>query len=385
MPARPAPSGQIRATVSPTVNDDESQGYPLGIKWLNETTGEEFVLVNNATGAAVWKEVSNKVQSVNGQTGAITLEAGDVGAEASGAVSAHEAAGNPHNQYQQTSAKDQANGYAGLDGSGLVPDAKIPSTIARDTEVTAAVSAHEAALDPHAQYTTAAEAAAAAPVQSVNGQTGDVVIPVSSNDHGDLDGLEDDDHTQYQLRSEKGQANGYGSLDGSTQQPLSELKTMVGATGVAAGARGSVPQPGAGEQGEVLVGAAFWGVIGDTGVKGPKVFQNTSEGESTTGSTTYQQKLRLTFTAEAALYLIFWSFEAYDPGKKDVEVQGQINDADTFFEVALGADAYRGQSGFYPIVLTAGAKTIDIDYRSGKNNKTAAIRRARLMAIKVVQ
>lgn len=40
----------------------------------------------------------------------------------------------------------------------------------------AAVAAHEADPDPHPQYTTAAEAAAAAPVQSVNGETGAVVL-----------------------------------------------------------------------------------------------------------------------------------------------------------------------------------------------------------------
>jgi hypothetical protein len=40
-------------------------------------------------------------------------------------------------------------------------DADIPSTIARDAEVSAAVSAHEAAVDPHPGYTTAAELTAA--------------------------------------------------------------------------------------------------------------------------------------------------------------------------------------------------------------------------------
>ena len=39
-----------------------------------------------------------------------------------------------------------------------------------------AVSAHAAAGDPHPQYTTAAEAAAAAPVQSVAGKTGAVTL-----------------------------------------------------------------------------------------------------------------------------------------------------------------------------------------------------------------
>lgn len=39
-------------------------------------------------------------------------------------------------------------------------DADIPSTIARDTEVTAAVAAHAAASDPHPQYLTTADFAA---------------------------------------------------------------------------------------------------------------------------------------------------------------------------------------------------------------------------------
>jgi hypothetical protein len=43
----------------------------------------------------------------------------------------------------------------------------------------AAVSAHEGESDPHSQYTTAAEAAAAAPVQSVAGKTGAVTLTPS--------------------------------------------------------------------------------------------------------------------------------------------------------------------------------------------------------------
>jgi len=41
---------------------------------------------------------------------------------------------------------------------------------------TSAVTTHESALDPHPQYTTAAEAAAAAPVQTVAGRTGNVTL-----------------------------------------------------------------------------------------------------------------------------------------------------------------------------------------------------------------
>jgi hypothetical protein len=46
-------------------------------------------------------------------------------------------------------------------GSFALVDADIPPTIARDTEITAAIAAHVAALDPHTQYLTAAEGNAA--------------------------------------------------------------------------------------------------------------------------------------------------------------------------------------------------------------------------------
>ena len=42
-----------------------------------------------------------------------------------------------------------AGGWLRLDASGTAPDNTIPSSIARDTEVTAAVAAHTTAVDPH--------------------------------------------------------------------------------------------------------------------------------------------------------------------------------------------------------------------------------------------
>lgn len=53
-----------------------------------------------------------------------------------------------------------------------------PGDVGADSAGTAssAMSAHLAAADPHAQYTTSAEAAAAAPVQSVAGRTGAVTL-----------------------------------------------------------------------------------------------------------------------------------------------------------------------------------------------------------------
>ena len=135
------------------------------------------------------------VASVNGQSGVVVLDAVDVGADPTGtgasaavsAVAAHTAASDPHPQYLTA-----AEGNAAYDASGAA---------------TSAVSAHVADSDPHPQYTTQSEGDAryergltaganitidrtnpAAPVisatggsgggavDSVNGQTGVVVL-----------------------------------------------------------------------------------------------------------------------------------------------------------------------------------------------------------------
>ncbi|MGP1680837.1 MAG: hypothetical protein ACTS8S_00730 [Giesbergeria sp.] len=55
----------------------------------------------------------------------------------------------------------------------------------------AAVAAHAEALDPHPTYTTAAEAAAAAPVQSVAGRTGAVTLAKGDVSLGNVDNTSD--------------------------------------------------------------------------------------------------------------------------------------------------------------------------------------------------
>jgi hypothetical protein len=71
-----------------------------------------------------------------------------------------------------------------------IQDGDLPATIARDSEITTAVTTHEGAADPH---------------------------------------------TGYQRESEKGQASGYASLDGSTKVPFAQLPSGTGASEVAVG------------------------------------------------------------------------------------------------------------------------------------------------------
>jgi hypothetical protein len=146
-------------------------------------------------------------------------------------LTAHAGAADPHTGYQRESEKDQNNGYAGLDGSGLVPDARIAATIARDSEVTTAVSNHAGAADPHTGYQKESEK------DQNNGYAGldasglvpdariaatiarDSEVTTAVNNHAGAA----DPHTGYQKESEKSTASGYASLDAGTKVPTAEL------------------------------------------------------------------------------------------------------------------------------------------------------------------
>lgn len=85
-------------------------------------------------------------------------------------------------------------GWLRLDGSGTAPDSTLPASIARDTEVTAAVAAHTTAVDPHGDrayadslagnYATAAQGAAA----DTAVQPGDLATVATTGAYGDLSG-----------------------------------------------------------------------------------------------------------------------------------------------------------------------------------------------------
>lgn len=93
--------GGFQAARDPGVDDDTASigAYP-GASWVNTETLSIWFMRRGTTGTAVWEEAGGggsggAVDSVNGQTGTVVLDAGDVGADASGtaaaAVSAHEA------------------------------------------------------------------------------------------------------------------------------------------------------------------------------------------------------------------------------------------------------------------------------------------------------
>lgn len=120
------------ATVATTGAYSDLSGKPTIPTNTNQlTNGANFITAAQAP-----------VQSVQGRTGAVVLTATDVG----------------------------------LGNADNTSDVNKPVSTAQQTAIDAKMAQHNSAVDPHPQYTTADEAAAAAPVQSVNGNTGSVVL-----------------------------------------------------------------------------------------------------------------------------------------------------------------------------------------------------------------
>lgn len=47
------------ATTNPTVTNDVNQFYDAGSVWLNQSSGDSFMMISGASGAALWKNISS--------------------------------------------------------------------------------------------------------------------------------------------------------------------------------------------------------------------------------------------------------------------------------------------------------------------------------------
>lgn len=109
----------------------------------NDLTGKPTIptLVSQLTNDSGYL-TSVPVTSVAGRTGAVVLTSADVG----------------------------------LGNADNTSDVNKPTSTAQQASIDLKMTQHNAAADPHPQYTTTSEASAAAPVQTVNGLTGAVVL-----------------------------------------------------------------------------------------------------------------------------------------------------------------------------------------------------------------
>lgn len=254
--------------------------------------------------------------------------------------------------------------------------------------------------------------------------------------HSSLSGLPvGNDHPQYQLGSEKSQANGYASLDGTTKIPIAEIPTAIPGViqpdDVAAegssisvaradhthGITAAAPAQGIGagnqegsatsfsrsdhnhtirETGgptDLTMGAVpadnFLRRVG-TAIVGfnPREQYAESAGESSTTSAAWQQKLRMTTPSiEAGDYRIEWYYEwSLDDENEKWMGRVQVDDTTTIHDVKTSQKkkysdttppVYQSHSGFAVVTLTAAAHDIDLDWTQDAA-KTAYIRNARL-------
>jgi hypothetical protein len=249
--------------------------------------------------------------------------------------------------------------------------------------------------------------------------------------HGSLTGLSNDDHTQYQLRTEKGSASGYCGLDAGskvvyTNLPLTSTPPAdvtkatadVGSSNELARANhkhdittaapvsiGTANTEGSGttlarsshvhdhgaQTSGTLHAVATTSVAGfesaadktklDALISRTYDLNSASEGQSTTTSGTPQQKLRLTTASlPAGTYKICWYYEwRGDSTSDDFLARVQINDTTSIHEVNIepkDTTNYGSQNGFY-FYTGSGVLNIDLDYWA-ENAATSYIRKARL-------
>ena len=118
----------------------------------------------------------------------------------------------------------------------------------------------------------------------------------------------------------------------------------------------------------------------DESVFGSEFHEASSEGNSSTTSSSYQQKLRLTTSSlPSGTYIIYYSYEVDGNGDK-AHSRVEINDSEEInynvYDSSL--DGYIAVSGFIVKSSFSGVKNIDIDYRTNSSGNTIDIRRARI-------
>jgi hypothetical protein len=147
---------------------------PHGAEWSDEQgAGGSVTSVNGMQGAVVLGAAdvgalpdtyTAPVDSVNGQTGTVVLGAADVGAM-------------PDTTVIPTDTADLTNSAGFVDAAGAAAAAPVQSVNGQTGAVALTIPTDTADLTNSAGFVNASGAAAASPVQSVNGQTGAVVIP----------------------------------------------------------------------------------------------------------------------------------------------------------------------------------------------------------------
>lgn len=179
--------GTTHAAATTTVNGFMSAADKTkldGIATGAQVNQNAFSVITGNTGTATADAQSDTV-AITGGTGISTAATDTPDGlvitntdRGSTAVTTHEGLADPHPQYTTTAEASAAAPVQSVAaGTGISVNATTGSvTVTNADRGSTAVTTHEGLADPHPQYTTTAEAAAAAPVQSVAGKTGAVTL-----------------------------------------------------------------------------------------------------------------------------------------------------------------------------------------------------------------
>jgi len=118
----------------------------------------------------------------------------------------------------------------------------------------------------------------------------------------------------------------------------------------------------------------------------PLVYYAESLSNQLRTATNFAQKVRLTFTATADDYLIFWSAEYNSADGQNTGIRVQVDDTTTIADQDgqhVGVDSWGTFSGFKKITLTAASHNIDMDWASENSGQDVRIRNASLVAYRV--
>lgn len=113
-----------------------------------------------------------------------------------------------------------------------------------------------------------------------------------------------------------------------------------------------------------------------------EIHEATAEGQDSTSSTDWQQKLRLTLTdIPAGKYVVNWYCElrhSNNDAAERAEMRVEVNDMTEIGYSIWPYNLFEDSGGFGVNDFSAGSYTIDLDYRQ-QGGGTAYIRRARLL------